>query len=83
MAVSDLNGVSKKGPNWTKLTKIKTYLNTTKVKTYLKKFDENWDQKGILTKRIYIVETTLVVTHHMSQQAFSNLLKSFDDSTEH
>jgi len=28
MVVNDLNGVSKKGPNWTKLTKIETYLNT-------------------------------------------------------
>jgi len=28
MAVNDLNGISKKGPNWTKLTKIETYLNT-------------------------------------------------------
>jgi len=28
MAVNDLNGVSKKGSNWTKLTKIETYLNT-------------------------------------------------------
>ena len=49
MVVNDLNGVSKKGPNWTKLTKIRTYLNTTKIMTYLTKFDENWDQKGILT----------------------------------
>jgi len=28
MAVNDLNGVSKKGPNWTKLTKFGTYFNT-------------------------------------------------------
>jgi len=28
MVVNDLNGVSKKGPNWTKLMKIGTYLNT-------------------------------------------------------
>jgi len=28
MVVNDLNGVSKKGPNWTKVTKIGTYLNT-------------------------------------------------------
>jgi len=28
MVVNDLNSVSKKGPNWTKLTKIGTYLNT-------------------------------------------------------
>jgi len=28
MVVNDLNGVSKKVPNWTKLTKIVTYLNT-------------------------------------------------------
>jgi len=28
MAVNDLNGISKKRPNWTKLTKIGTYLNT-------------------------------------------------------
>jgi len=27
MTVNDLNGVSKKGPNWTKLMKIGTYLN--------------------------------------------------------
>jgi len=28
MIINDLNGVSKKGPNLTKLTKIGTYLNT-------------------------------------------------------
>jgi len=28
MAINDLNGVSKKERNWTKLTKIGTYLNT-------------------------------------------------------
>jgi len=27
MAFSDLDDISKKGPNWTKLTKIGTYLN--------------------------------------------------------
>jgi len=28
--INDLNNVRKKGPNWTKLTKIGTYLNTHK-----------------------------------------------------
>jgi len=52
MAVNDLNGVSKKGPNWTKLTKIGTYLNTkSKLGLIWKKLNENWDQKGILTKK--------------------------------
>ena len=28
ITINDLNGISKKRPNWTKLTKIRTYLNT-------------------------------------------------------
>ena len=56
MAVNDLNSVSKKRPNWTKLTKIGTYLNTTKIRTYLKKIDENWDQKDILTYKVLVNE---------------------------
>jgi len=46
MIVNDLNGINKEGLNWTKLTKIGTYLST---KT---KFDKNWDQKCILTYKI-------------------------------
>ena len=47
ITVNDLNGVRQKGPNWTKLTKIGTYLNTTKIKTYLKKFTK------IGTKKVF------------------------------
>ena len=54
MVINDLNGISKKGSNWTKLTKIGTYSNTTKIRTYLTKFDENWDQKVILTFKLFL-----------------------------
>jgi len=48
MDVNYLNGVSKKRPNWTKLTKIRAYTKI-KIRIDLTKLDENWDQKGILT----------------------------------
>jgi len=49
MVVNDLNGVRKKRPNWTNLTKIETYLST-KIKLGLiwQNLTKNWDQKGIL-----------------------------------
>jgi len=50
MAVNDLNGVSKKGTQLNKIDKIwDLFEHKTKIRTYLKKFDENWDQKDILT----------------------------------
>ena len=53
VAVNDLNGISKKGTHWTKLTKIR--IHKIKVRTYLTKLDENWDKKSILTFCFYLV----------------------------
>ena len=54
MVVNDINGVSKKGPNWKKINEnYDLFEHKNKIRIDLTKLNENWDQKGVLTFNKY------------------------------